>query len=100
MNTIKENLKKRFLLLPIIPVILIEAFVLNRSLKTYLVSQNTILNSPDNNIALGSGQEAVLGASTSLFGSVMIEHLLLAAIIVIMVGMVFLWVKTPSQKSR
>lgn len=97
---LRDFLKRRALLLPILPVILIEAFVLNRSVTSYLLSQNSPSSTPDTQIALENTQGAVLGASADLFGSVMIEHLLLVAIVVVVVGMIFLWIKTPSQKAH
>jgi len=97
----KESLKKFGLLLPIVPVILLEAFILNRSVASYLANQKPGALSPDSQIALEntSAREMVLGASVNAEITNLIERLLLIAIAFLVIGLIFLWFEVGSKQS-
>ena len=86
----KDFLKKALPILIFAPVLLIELAFLGKTAVN--LSSGTIFpGSPDSEIA------TILGANTNTQLSVIIDRLLLAAIAVVVFGLVFLWLKFGSK---
>ena len=81
-------IKKKILLFPILPALLIELLVLKRSLDNYFSSQ---IFSPSKQIALETESQMILGAKTDVFTGIMIERILIGVIIflVVLIGILF-----------
>ncbi len=95
----KVFLKKRLPILIFVPVLLIELVFLGKTAQK--LSSGTVLpGSPDSEMAmeLNSGwQSAVLGISTNAQLSSFVDKMLMGAIVVVIFGLAFLWLKFGSK---